>query len=252
VRERLLLVLEFRNRIFDFIDVLILLVHLLLQCLLLFLNLLELAVDVADALKQLSFLLLRLLVIVNLRVHGLFPGQLRSSHASTLLDFGLFLLQMLALLPDFLNFYVDLAQLSIQIFFLRLLESGFLCWQCRDLGLSSEHHFLVLLWVAVVELVLPRVHILIVMLLVTLVLLTATSALSVAIVAFAFFVVLLSVLPMMFAIFALLCGLWAGLVHWLVFTFILRAPLAVLACSLWSILFGLLFVRFLLFVAHLK
>jgi hypothetical protein len=181
--------------------------------LLLFLNLLELAVDVADALKQLSFLLLRLLVIVNLRVHGLFPGQLRSSHASTLLDFGLFLLQMLALLPDFLNFYVDLAQLSVQIFFLRLLESGFLGWQCRDLGLSSEHHFLVLLWVAVVELVLPRVHILIVMLLVTLVLLTTTAALSVTIVAFAFFVVLLSVLPMMFTIFALLCGLWAGLVH---------------------------------------
>ena len=133
-----------------------------------------------------------------------------------------------------------------------MFESGFLGWQCRDLGLSSEHHFFVLLWVAVVELVLPRVHILIVMLLVTLVLLATPAALSVAIVAFAFFVVLLSVLPMMFAIFALLCGLWAGLVHWLVFTFILRAPVAVLACSLWSILFGLFFVRFLLFFAHLK
>lgn len=216
------------------------------------------AVDVADGLKQLALLGLSLLVFVNLRVHGLLVGQLAAGHFASLLDFGLLVHKMLFLFANFINFGINLGHFCIQILLGRLLEPRFFGRQCRDLGLSGKHNLVVLLGLTIVELVLPRVHISVVMLLVALMVLVVLVVFVMlfmfvttrSIVAFAFFLLLLRMLALVIAFFAVMGSLRSRIVGRLLLFLGFGRSVALLTSSLGSILLGLLGLRFLLFVAH--
>lgn len=237
----LLLVLELGNRALDLVDVGVLLVHLLEQRALLLLDGLQLRVDVPDLLEQLSVLRLRLLVLVDLRIHRLLVRQLAPSHFATLLDLRFLVQQMLFLITDLVDARVKFRHFRIQVFLLRLFETRLFGWQRGDLGFCSENDFVVFLRFAVVEFVLPRVDVLLAV--------VGTLALL-PIVAFAFFFLLYRLLALLVTFFARLCSFRSLLIGKFFLVGGLGIAVAVLAGSFGAVLLGLLVVRLFLFFVH--
>lgn len=115
VRIGLLLVFELVDCCLHFADIAIVLVHLLEEISLFFLDLFELAIDFANSSKQFALLALGLFVLVDLLVHCFLESQLASSHLATLLDLRLLFLQFLFFFSQVVYIRVKLNHFTVEV-----------------------------------------------------------------------------------------------------------------------------------------